>query len=94
VFGWRPSLLGNRTSNSFLDTLTTPVLLRAWLPTVLVAYQSIVGRSMLVAMVTNSSKAMFSIGPSQCYIKKAREKLDGLSLRRLVFGVSQSLGSE
>jgi hypothetical protein len=25
----------------------------------------------LVAMVTNSSKARFSIGPSQCYIKKA-----------------------
>jgi hypothetical protein len=61
VFDWRPSLLGNRSRNSYLDTLTTPVLLRAWLPT------------LLVAMVTNSSKARFSIGPYQCYIKKATE---------------------
>jgi hypothetical protein len=37
VFDWRPSLLGNRSRNSYLDTLTTPVLLRAWLPGVLVA---------------------------------------------------------
>jgi hypothetical protein len=28
------SLLGNRSRNSSMDTLTTPVLLRAWLPTV------------------------------------------------------------
>jgi hypothetical protein len=48
----------------------------------------------LVAMVTNSSKARFSIGPSQCYIKKATESRVSLSLRRLVFGVSQSLDSE
>jgi hypothetical protein len=32
-----------------------------------------VGRPALVAMVTNSSKARFSIRPSQCYIKKATE---------------------
>jgi hypothetical protein len=45
-------------------------------------------------MVTNSSKARFSIGPSQCYIKKATESRVSLSLRRSVFGVSQSLDSE
>jgi hypothetical protein len=28
VFDWRPSLLGNRSRNSSMDTLTTPVLLR------------------------------------------------------------------
>jgi hypothetical protein len=37
VFDWRTSLLGNRSRNSYLDTLTTPVLLRAWLPSVLAA---------------------------------------------------------
>jgi hypothetical protein len=48
----------------------------------------------LVAMVTNSSKAKFYIGPSQCYIKKATESRVSLSLslslslRRSVFGVS------
>jgi hypothetical protein len=42
----------------------------------------------LVAMVTNSSKARFSIGLSQCYIKKERESRVSPSLRRLVFGVS------
>jgi hypothetical protein len=48
---------------------------------------------MLVAMVTNSSIARFSIGPSQCYIKKATESRVSFSfsLRRSVFGVSQSL---
>jgi hypothetical protein len=49
---------------------------------------------MLVAMVTNSSKARFSFGPSHCYIKKATESRVSLSLRRSVFRVSQSLGSE
>jgi hypothetical protein len=29
VFDWRPSLLGNRSRNSSMDTLTTPVLLLA-----------------------------------------------------------------
>jgi hypothetical protein len=28
VFDWRPSLLGNRSRNSSMDTLTTSVLLR------------------------------------------------------------------
>jgi hypothetical protein len=28
VFDWRPSLLGNRSRSSSMDTLTTPVLLR------------------------------------------------------------------
>jgi hypothetical protein len=28
VFDWRSSLLGNRSHNSSMDTLTTPVLLR------------------------------------------------------------------
>jgi hypothetical protein len=28
VFDWRPSLLGNRSLNNSMDTLTTPVLLR------------------------------------------------------------------
>jgi hypothetical protein len=28
VFDWRPSLLGNRSRNGSMDTLTTPVLLR------------------------------------------------------------------
>jgi hypothetical protein len=49
---------------------------------------------LLRCMVTNSSKVRFSIGPSQCYIKKATESRVSLSLHRLVFGVSQSLGSE
>jgi hypothetical protein len=55
------------------------------------------GRPVLVAMVTNISKARFSIGPSQCCIKKAIESRVilslslSVSLRRLVFGVSLSL---
>jgi hypothetical protein len=92
VFDWRPSLLSNRSRNSYLDTLTTPVLLRAWLPTVCIATNS--GKAMLVAMVTNSIKARFSIGPSQCYIKKATKSRVSLSLRRSVFGVSLCLDSE
>jgi hypothetical protein len=46
----------------------------------------------LVAMVTNSNKAKFSIGLSQCDIKKAIESRVSLSLslslRRSIFGVS------
>jgi hypothetical protein len=34
VSDWRPSLLGNRSRNSSIDTLTTPVLLRYMGPTV------------------------------------------------------------
>jgi hypothetical protein len=52
------------------------------------------GRPVFVAMVTNSSKARFSIGPSQCYIKKVTESRVSLSLRWSVFGVNQSLRSE
>jgi hypothetical protein len=54
------------------------------------AHHSILSRF----MVTNSSKARFSIGPSKCHIKKATESRISLSLRRSVFGVSQYLGSE
>jgi hypothetical protein len=49
-------------------------------------------------MVTNSSKARFSIWPFQSYIKKTTEIRVSfnlsLSIRRPAFGVSQSLGSE
>jgi hypothetical protein len=53
---------------------------------------------MLVAMVTNGSKARVSIGTSQRYIKKATESRVSLSLslslRRSVFGVSLWIQSE
>jgi hypothetical protein len=45
----------------------------------------------LVAVITNSSKAKFSIGPSQCYLKKATESRVSLSLwdrSELVSGIS------
>jgi hypothetical protein len=49
---------------------------------------------LLVSMVTNCSKARFSIRLSHCYIKKATEGGVRFSLRWSVFGVIQSLGSE
>jgi hypothetical protein len=41
----------------------------------------------LGCLPTNSKKFRFSIGPSQCYIKKATESRVSLSLRHLVFEV-------
>jgi hypothetical protein len=64
---------------------------------------------LLVTIVTNSRKARFSIGASECYIGEAtestsqsasevslRQSATGFSLRQLVFGirVSQPLESE
>jgi hypothetical protein len=49
---------------------------------------------LLRCMLTNSSKARVSIGPSQCDIKKAIESRVSLSLRRPAFGVSYSSAAE
>jgi hypothetical protein len=48
VFDWRPSLLGNRSRSSSMDTLTTPVLLR---------YMVTSGRRASVSIVAGRKKA-------------------------------------
>jgi hypothetical protein len=42
----------------------------------------------VACVVTNSSKARFSIGPSQSYVEKATESGVSLSLHRSIFRVS------
>jgi hypothetical protein len=45
VFDWRPTLLGNRSRNSSMDTVTTPVLLRYMVTNSRIASVSIVAGS-------------------------------------------------
>jgi hypothetical protein len=58
VFDWWPSLLGNRSRNSSMDTLTTTVLLRYMVTNSRRASVSIVAGSV------NECKTMHEVSPS------------------------------
>jgi hypothetical protein len=79
VFDWRPSLLGNRTRSSSMDTVTTPVMLRYMVTNSGRASVSIVAGSV------KEGKTIHSLSP--------RPSAFGVSLRQPVSGIRVSQSS-
>jgi hypothetical protein len=71
VFDWRPSLLGNRSLNSSMDTLTTPVLLRYMVTNSRRASVSIVAGSV------KEGKTIYRVSPRLSAFKVSRQLVSG-----------------
>jgi hypothetical protein len=92
VFDWRPSLLGNRSRNSYMDTLTTPVLLRYMVTNSRRASVSIVAGSVKEGKTIHKVSprpSAFEVSLRQSAPEIGRQSVSGISLRQWVLEVKQ-----